>query len=77
MLASTTSLASFSTSSLAPYNGDLGIAISPVREDSKIPKGVMSFMNESILVGLADLDIAKSATFHTGSQVLTARQYKY
>lgn len=77
MLTSMTSPASFSASSLAAYSGDLGIAISPVREDSKIPKGVMSFMNESILVGLADLNITKSAPFHTQSQLLTARQYKY
>lgn len=55
MLASTRSPASFSSSSLGPYKGDLGRAINPVRVDSRIPKGAISFMKESIRVGLADL----------------------
>lgn len=56
MLASTRSLASFSISSLAPYSGERGRAMRPVRADSRMPNGEMSFMNESILVGFADLD---------------------
>ena len=55
MLASTRSPASFSSSSLGPYNGDLGSAMRPVRVDSRIPKGEMSFMKESIREGFADL----------------------
>lgn len=55
MLASTRSPASFSSSSFGPYNGDLGSAMRPVRVDSRIPNGAISFMKESILVGLADL----------------------
>ena len=56
MLASTRSPASFSSSSFGPYNGDLGNAIRPVLVDSRIPKGAISFMKESIRVGLADLE---------------------
>ena len=55
MLASTRSPASRSSSSFGPYSGDLGKAIKPVRVDSSIPKGAMSFMKESILDGLAEL----------------------
>lgn len=55
MLASTTSAASFSMSSLASKRGDLGRAMRPVRVDSRIPKGEMSFMKESIRLGLAEL----------------------
>lgn len=54
-LASTSSSASFRISSLAPYNGDLGRAMRPVRPDSRIPNGDISFMKASIRVGLADL----------------------
>jgi len=54
-LASTTSPASFSISSLAPWRGDRGMAIRPVRADSMTPNGEMSFMKESILEGFADL----------------------
>jgi hypothetical protein len=58
VLASTISSASFNrvSCSLGPYSGDLGSAMRPVRADSRIPNGAMSFMNESILVGLADLE---------------------
>ena len=56
-LASTSSSASFSISSLAPCRGDLGRAISPVLVDSRMPKGEISFMNESILVGFAELEL--------------------
>jgi hypothetical protein len=55
VLASTKSPASRSRSSLGPYKGDLGNAIRPVLADSRIPKGAMSFMKESILVGFAEL----------------------
>ncbi len=55
MLASTSSSASRSNSSFGPYSRDRGRAISPVRVDSRIPNGAMSFMKESILDGLADL----------------------
>lgn len=56
MLASTTSSACFSVMSSGPCNCDLGIAIRPVRLDSRTPKGAMSFKNASILVGFADLE---------------------
>ena len=55
MLASTTSPASRSTSSLAAWRGDRGIAMRPVRAHSRIPKGAMSFKKASILAGFADL----------------------
>ena len=57
MLASTISSASFTklSCSLGPYSGDRGRAIRPVRADSRIPNGAINFMNESILVGLAEL----------------------
>lgn len=55
MLASTTSAASFSISSLGSKRGDRGRAIRPVRVDSRTPKGPMSFMKESIREGLAEL----------------------
>lgn len=55
MLASTTSAASFSTSSSGSVRGERGRAIRPVLVDSRIPKGAMSFMKESIRLGLAEL----------------------
>lgn len=55
MLASTTSLASFSASSFGPESGDRGRAMRPVRVDSRIPKGEISLRNESIRLGLAEL----------------------
>jgi hypothetical protein len=56
VLTSKISSASLSVScSLGPYSGDRGSAIRPVRADSRIPKGAMSFMKESILVGFAEL----------------------
>lgn len=55
MLASTTSAASFSTSSVTSVSGERVKAIKPVLVDSKIPKGPMSLRNESIRDGLADL----------------------
>lgn len=55
MLASTTSAASFSISSLGSKRGDRGRAIRPVRVDSRTPKGPISFMKESIREGLAEL----------------------
>jgi hypothetical protein len=58
VLASTMSSASLSISwSLGPYRGERGKAIRPVRADSRIPKGAISFMKESILVGFAELYI--------------------
>lgn len=58
MLASTMSSASFGmSSSLGPRSGERGSAMSPVRADSRIPNGPISFMNESIRVGLAELYI--------------------
>ena len=54
-LASTTSSASFMISSSGPCSGDLGNAINPVRADSNMPNGDMSFMKASILVGFAEL----------------------
>ena len=55
MLASTTSAASRSISSVAASRGDRGIAMRPVRAHSRTPKGAMSFRKASILVGFADL----------------------
>jgi len=55
VLASTTSSALRSISSFGLYSGDLGKAIRPVLVDSRIPKGAISFMKESILLGFADL----------------------
>jgi len=55
VLASTKSPASRSSSSFGPYSGERGSAIRPVLVDSRIPKGVMSFMNESIREGFAEL----------------------
>lgn len=61
-LASTTSSASLMIpSSFGPKRGDRGRAINPVRADSRIPKGEMSFIKESILVGFADLRIVNEA----------------
>ncbi len=57
MLASTISSASLIIScSLGPRSGERGKAIRPVRADSRIPKGAMSFMNESTREGFAELD---------------------
>jgi hypothetical protein len=55
VLASTRSPASRSSSSFGPYRGERGRAIRPVLVDSRMPKGVMSFMNESIREGFAEL----------------------
>lgn len=55
MLASTTSAASFSTSSLGSERGERGKAIRPVLVDSRIPKGAISLRKESIREGLAEL----------------------
>lgn len=55
MLASTTSAASFSTSSVGSLRGVRGRAIKPVRVDSRIPNGAISLRKESIRDGLADL----------------------
>lgn len=55
MLASTTSAASFSTSSMTSVSGERVKAIRPVRVDSRIPKGPISLRKESIRLGLADL----------------------
>lgn len=56
MLASTISSASLTMScSLGPYKGERGRAIRPVRADSRIPKGAISFMKESIREGFAEL----------------------
>jgi hypothetical protein len=56
VLASTISSASLSIScSSGPYRGERGKAIRPVLADSRIPNGAISFMKESIRVGLADL----------------------
>ncbi len=54
-LASTKSPASRSISSLAAWRGDRGRAMRPVRADSRMPKGAMSFRKASILMGFADL----------------------
>lgn len=55
MLASTTSAASFSSSSLgSEERGERGRAMRPVRVDSRIPKGLISFRKESIREGLAE-----------------------
>lgn len=56
MLASTRSAASISASWFGPYSGDRGRAVRPVLADSRMPKGAISFMKESILEGFADLD---------------------
>ena len=55
MLASTTSSASFSSSSFGDCSGVLGSAVNPVRDDSRIPNGAISAMNESMRAGFADL----------------------
>jgi hypothetical protein len=55
VLASTTSAASFSTSSVTSVSGERVKAIKPVLVDSRIPKGPMSLRKESIRDGLADL----------------------
>lgn len=72
MLASTTSSASRCKSSFGPYNGDLGSAMSPVLVDSRIPKGAINFINESILLGLADLtQVLASRRVHVGVPIGT------
>lgn len=55
MLASTISSASLTPSSAGPDKGERGRAIRPVLADSRIPKGAISFRNESIRVGFAEL----------------------
>ena len=55
MLASTTSSASFSSSSPGLCNGVRGKAVRPVRDDSRMPKGAMRAMKESMRAGFADL----------------------
>lgn len=60
MLASTTSAASFSASSEGSVRGERGRAIRPVLVDSRIPKGAISFIKESIRLGLAELLIQVS-----------------
>ena len=55
MLASTTSAASFSTSSVTSVSGERVKAINPVLVDSRIPKGPTSLRKESMRDGLADL----------------------
>lgn len=55
MLASTISSASLMSSCSASSSGERGRAMRPVRVDSRIPKGAMSFMKESIRLGLAEL----------------------
>lgn len=55
MLASTTSAASFSISSLGSPRGERGRAMRPVRVDSRIPKGPINLRKESIREGLAEL----------------------
>ena len=53
---STTSSASFICASALGFSkGDRGSAMRPVRADSKIPNGAISFRNESILEGFAEL----------------------
>lgn len=78
MLASTTSAASFSISSLCSPKGERGRAIRPVRVDSRIPKGPISFRKESILEGLAELREKESELFGivngSGGKRLTLRQ---
>ena len=56
MLASTTSLASFSISRIGSESGERGNAINPVRVDSRIPKGPINFRKESMREGFAELD---------------------
>jgi hypothetical protein len=55
-LASTKSSASFSISSFAACKGDRGSAIRPVRADSRMPKGEISFMKALIREGFAELE---------------------
>lgn len=79
-LASTNSSASFCISSTSLCKGDLGSAVSPVRVDSRIPKGETNFMNASILVGFADLMAFKVSTLDAGRRgknrrELTLRRY--
>lgn len=58
MLASTISSGSLTWSlSLGPKSGERGRAMSPVRPDSRTPKGEMSFMKESIRDGFAELRV--------------------
>lgn len=54
-LASTKSPASFSISSVAACSGVRGRAMRPVRADSRIPKGDISFMKAFIRGGFAEL----------------------
>lgn len=59
MLASTTSVASFSFSWTGSESGERGRAINPVRVDSRIPNGPINLRKESIRVGLAELCACK------------------
>ena len=79
MLASTTPSASFSISSLGMRRGVLGRAVSPVRDDSKIPNGAIKAMKESIRAGFADLDEPYQLKTQALSIIgtLTAQQYSY
>lgn len=79
MLASTTSEASFSTSSLGSTRGERGRAIKPVRVDSRIPKGPTNFMNESIRDGLAELQKSGSTVYSDMGRIgrLTLQQCSY
>ena len=52
-------------SSVAPSNGVRGKAIKPVRADSKMPKGEMSFMKASIRGGFAELRHTDTDTTRT------------
>ena len=54
--------------------------MSPVRADSRMPKGAMSFMKESIRVGFAELCILSVPTYHeleVRKGRLTPQQYSY
>jgi hypothetical protein len=72
------SSASFTiSSSLGPYRGERGRAMRPVRADSRIPKGAMSFMKESIRVGFAELGVV-SLSLASGIWLeLTPQQCSY
>jgi hypothetical protein len=58
--------------SLGPYSGERGRAMSPVRADSRMPKGAMSFMNESIRVGFAELYFRQSIPQYNGLETYTS-----
>ena len=77
VLASTTSPASFSSSSAPPSRGDRGKAIRPVRADSKMPKGDMSFRKASIRGGFAELHPMLAAIRAKRRVDLTFQQCSY